>query len=100
MYLSLLPLHIRGVADLEQDGIILSCFQSAHSLLDTLIHELAHLFIRDTSHSQEWQQCYRSLGGRNCYHYNTFDSNIRQFADVGYMPNIGNISGIQNIYFD
>lgn len=97
MLITLLPLHIKGVADLETGNIIASCFQSTQSFLETLRHEMAHLVARDCNHSGFWHKCYRLLGGQSRFHYNTFD---RKFSNIGYMPNIGNISGVQNIYFD
>ena len=89
---SFLPLYIRGVADLEYNNIILSPFGDVY---DTFLHELAHLLIRDKSHSSRWEDCYRRLGGK----HRCRDEDIANLLiDVGYMPNIGNISGIQNIY--
>ena len=91
-----LPMHIKGVADLDTGDIIVSCFQSVSSLLDTIRHEFAHLIARDCGHSDLWERCYRRLGGQSHYHYRIFD---RKFTNIGYIPNIGNISGVQNILF-
>ena len=96
MLVTLLPLHIKGAADLETENIVVSCFQSAWSFVDTIYHEMAHLLVRDCGHSDFWHTCYRRLGGQSRFRYNTFD---RKFANIGYMPNIGNISGVQNILF-
>ena len=91
----MLPLYIRGIADLETNSIILSTRWS--NMWDTFLHELAHLIIRDRSHSQRWKECYANLGGKimGLNHHESIDN---QFTNIGYMPNIGNISGIQNIY--
>lgn len=91
----MLPLYIRGVADLDTNSIIISYKQSLSSMLDTLLHEFAHLIVRDKNHSVKWERTYKSLGGRRVNHRDAFD---QQFVNIGYMPNIGNISGIQNIY--
>lgn len=95
MKIAMLPLYIRGVADLETDSIILSWKQSAKTVWDTVIHELAHLLVRDKRHSSAWLRCYEALGGSRTDHRELFD---QMFLNIGYMPNIGNISGIQNIY--
>lgn len=99
MFISLLPLQISGAADLEYGNIAISYWQPFRDIIDTLCHELAHLIIRDNNHSNRWLQCYRLLGGSSpLKHGNGSDASIREIIDIGYMPNIGNISGIQNIY--
>lgn len=94
MQLSLMPLHILGAADLDLNHIVLSTRQSFRSLIDTFRHELAHLIVRDNNHSQRWEACYHTLGGSAHCHHHSFD---RKFTNIGYIANIGNISGIQNI---
>ncbi len=95
---TMLPTYIRGVADMEHNAIIISNRYSERTAIDTLKHELAHLLIRDSQHSAAWFQCYRALGGRG-QRPDSCDRFTQYMKNIGYMPNIGNISGIQNIYY-
>ena len=90
--------NLLGAVDFVTGDIILSLNQSRSSLLDTLKHELAHILVGNWQHSSKWCDRYRALGGVRSYHYQIFDLNTTHLADAGYAANIGNISGIQNIY--
>ena len=97
MQVSILPLkYIRGVADMKCNSIVVSSLQTASEMVETILHEVAHLIVGDFGHTANWELMYRRLGGQEEVRH---DNSVMQYlGNVGYMPNIGNISGIQNIY--
>ena len=87
------PLSIAGAADITTGDIFISSKQvHPFGIVDTIIHELAHVICSTRRHNLTWSNCYRSLGGIGPTILNTFD--------IPLALNIGNISGIQNILTD
>ena len=93
--------YIRGVADMDNNCVVLSLSGSVEDVDRSLAHEMAHLCVRDVDHGPLWRRTYERFCGilsvatgiiGDCANLS------KMFRDIGYMPNIGNISGIQNIY--
>lgn len=94
MRIHFLPLVARGYCDISSREIFLSYHQSWIELIDTFKHELAHLLSGCVTHSLIWLDTFKGLRPTNT-----------QFVDIlpfgnTYTPNIGNISGVQNILTD
>lgn len=86
--ISILPLNSFGACSTNSNDIYLSDSLSFEQFIDTLKHELAHLFSRSKSHCLEWEQWY----GGKC------DNELQFIGDIAF--NIGNISGIQGVLTD
>jgi len=93
MRIHFLPLSIAGAVDVITGDVFISSGRvHPFGIVDTIIHELAHMICQSNKHDSRWLDCYRSFGGIGFPPLNTLN--------ISLALNIGNISGIQNILTD
>lgn len=87
-----LPLNIHGCCKISTNEIFISTELSALEMVDTALHELAHILSGKKEHNKEWHKIYQKLGG---------NGEAKEIAGLGdYCLNIGNVTGIQNLLVD
>ena len=94
MLIHCLPLNALGYCHIDTGEIFISSCQSEISMVDTLKHELAHLISGCADHSNCWYEWFLMFKPNNKLFKHP------PFWTGGYTPNIGNISGVQNILTD
>lgn len=95
MKITFLPLNCPGWADLDCSQIFISLRYGPQIMLDSIRHELAHLFCGNELHDLNWHDIYEFMGG----HAPKFIYS-RNVGNVALVQNVGNVTGIQNILLD